>query len=154
MTEVATRVRFARECVDDVLEEIQPLLKEHWAEIAQYPDIPLDPDFFQYRRAERAQQLRIFTARKDELIGYAIYILAPALHYRSSLQAKQDVLYLKPAHRAGRIGWRLIEFADEQLRKDRVQIVHQHVKWNHNFGPLLDRIGYGLSEYIYSRRLD
>lgn len=154
MSEVATRASFARESVSEVLEDIQPLLKEHWAEIAQYPDIPLNPDFGYYRAAELLGQLRIYTARQDDLIGYAIYIVAPASHYRDSLQAKQDVLYLMPEHRAGRIGWRLIEFADAQLRAEGVQLVHQHVKVNHNFGPLLERLGYERAEYLYTRRLD
>ena len=147
--------QFARESVATVLAEIGPLLQEHWQEIAQYPDIPLSPDLEQYHFAEACGQLRIFTARlKGELIGYAIYLIAPALHYSKSLQAKQDVLYLKPEHRKSFTGMRLITFADESLRKDRVQVVFHHVKAAHNFGPLLERMGYELSELIYSRRLD
>lgn len=148
-------VAFAREHVDDVIDEIQPLLNEHWLEIASYPDIPFNPNYDQYRLAETSGQLRIFTARSDDrLIGYAIYLVSPALHYWQSLQAKQDVLYLLPAHRNGRVGWRLIEFADESLRRDGVQVVHQHVKIAHNFGPLLERLGYTRLEYLYWRRLD
>lgn len=150
---VPVPVRLARESIATVIDEIQPLLEAHWREIAQYPDIPLDPNFDQYRLAETCGQLRIFTVRLEErLVGYAIYLLSPALHYSKSLQAKQDVLYLMPEHRTGRMGRRLIEFADEHLQRDRVQVVYQHMKPAHDFSPLLKRIGYELSEIIYSRR--
>lgn len=146
---------FASESVATVIREIGPLIQQHWQEIAQYPDIALSPDFDQYHFLDSCGQLRIFTARVDgELIGYAIYLLAPALHYSKSLQAKQDVLFLLPEHRKSFTGMRLIAYADESLRKDGVQVVYHHVKAAHNFGPLLERMGYELSDLIYSRRLD
>lgn len=149
-------IRYARETVATVIDEIQPLLRAHWAEIAQYPDIPLSPDFDCYKHLEAHGQLRIYTARHSSyaLIGYAIYTVSPALHYSNSIQAKQDVLFLQPEHRAGRIGWKLIAFADELLRQDGVQVVYQHVKTDHDFGPLLERIGYRFCDKLYSRRLD
>lgn len=148
-------MQFAFESIATVIDEIGPLLLAHWEEIAQYPDIPLNVDFDHYKRAEAYGQLRIFTARRErELAGYAIYLLAPAPHYSKSLQAKQDVIYLKPEYRKGGVGWKLIKFADEYLKLDQVQVVYQHVKPSHDFGPLLERIGYARSEMIYSRRLD
>jgi GNAT superfamily N-acetyltransferase len=149
--------QFARESVEQVVEEIQPLLTEHWAEIAQYPDIALNPDFAYYRAAEAAGQLRIYTARHSShaLIGYAIYLLAPALHYQQSLQAKQDVLYISEPHRLGRVGWRLIQFADEQLKATGVQLVYQHQKVAHPaLGRVLERLGYVQSDVLWARRLD
>lgn len=152
--EVAAPVRFAREAIASVFDEIQPLLQEHWREIAQFPDIALDPDFDQYRVAEGKGHLRIFTARtQDELVGYAIYFLAPALHYRRTLIAMQDILYLRTDHRRGLAGWRLIGFADRQLRADGVQIVYQRVKAAHNYSAVLERLGYELAELTYSHRL-
>lgn len=146
---------FARETVATVIDEIGPLLFAHWQEIAQYPDIPLNPDFDHYTRAEMHGQLRVYTARHErDLAGYAVYIVAPALHYANSLQAKQDVLFLKPQYRHGRIGWKLIQFADVQLRADGVQVVYQHMKTDHDFGPLLERLGYTFCDKLYSRRLD
>lgn len=147
-------MRFAREPIASVFEQIQPLLREHWREIAAFPDIPLDPDFQQYRLAESQGQLRIFTVRAGErLVGYAIYFLAPALHYCRTLIAKQDILYLAPDHRRGLTGWKLLKYADERLKGDGVQCVFHHVKAAHNFSPVLERMGYELTELTYSRRL-
>lgn len=146
---------FQRESARALWPEIMPLLQTHWREIAHYQDIPLDPDVDQYNAADDAGMLRCFTARVDGvLVGYAIYFVRSNMHYRSSKQAVQDVLFLLPEYRKSRIGIELIKHCDEQLRGEGVQAVYQHVKQSHNFGPLLERLGYELVDLIYARRLD
>jgi GNAT superfamily N-acetyltransferase len=148
---------FCRERIADVFAEIKPLLQAHWDEIAHYPDIPLCPDYDRYVAAERNNVLRIFTARQGHtLIGYAIYVVQSALHYRFSLQAQQDVLYVCPSYRQGRTGWKLIAHADEQLKAEGCQLVIQHIKAKPslNFGPMLARMGYELMDEIWVKRLD
>ena len=144
-----------RELLTDRLwDEAMPLLIAHWKEIAHYPDIPLDPDRDQYLVLEDAGVIRCFTARDDgKLVGYAVFFVRPALHYASSVQAYQDVLYLDPSVRGG-TGYRFIRFCDEQLAKSAIQVVYHHVKQRHNFGPLLERLGYELVDLIFARRLD
>jgi GNAT superfamily N-acetyltransferase len=135
--------------------EIAPLLSAHWAEIAHYRDIPLDPDWDIYRAIEKSGQLRIYTARKDgALVGYGVYFVRRGVHYKESLQANQDILFLTPEQRGKTVGYRLIKYADEELRKEHVQVVYHHVKEKHDFSPLLERLGYVLVDKIYGRRLD
>ncbi len=150
-------LELGREKASEVFDEIKPLLRDHFQEIAHYPDIPLNPAYSQYFAAELHGQLRIFTARvQGKLVGYAIYFVRPSLHYQDSLQAQQDVLYLAPEYRRGKIGTELIEYADYELRCEGVQVVIQHVKAKKelNFGPLLKRIGYELMDELWTRRLD
>lgn len=150
-------VEFAREQAGPIFDEIKPLLRAHFEEIAYYRDIPLNPDYGRYFEAEHHGWLRIYTARTAGcLIGYAIYFVRPSLHYRDSLQAHQDILYLAPEHRKGGSGMRLIRFADRALADESVQVVIQHVKARAdlNFGPLLERMGYELMDQLYTRRLD
>lgn len=147
-------IRYARESIRTVLEEIKPLLRAHWVEIAHYKDIPLLPQWAGYQRAEQEDKLRIYTVRNPDLIGYAVYAVAPAIHYSSTLIAVQDVLYLAPEHRHGRVGWRLIEFADTELRAEGVQVVVQHQKIAHpTLGKILERMGYEQQDIIWTRRL-
>lgn len=142
------------EPIDAVLEEIKPLLLAHWQEIARYPDIPLEPDWEQYRKAEVSRALRIFTARiAMQLIGYAVYFVTPGLHYKSTVQATQDILFLAKDYRRGGVGRDLIRHADHVLRVQGVKVVYHHVKARHNFGPLLERDGYELVDLIYGKRL-
>lgn len=150
-------MKFQREILTSaILDEARPLLEAHWKEIAHYPDIPLRPDRFQYLKMEDQGALRLFTIRDDAaaLVGYAVFFVRENIHYSTSKQAVQDILFLNPAHRKGRIGYRFISYCDEQLKLEAVQVVYQHVKTAHNFGPMLERLGYEPIDMIYGRRLD
>lgn len=145
---------FQREKLSEAWDELLPLLQEHWKEIAHYQDIPLDIDRATYERLESSDAIRLFTLREgEELVGYACFFLVHHPHYRSSKQAQQDVIYIAPKARGGS-GYRFIKDCDEELRKEGVQVVSHHVKAAHNFGPMLERIGYDLQDLIYTRRLD
>lgn len=151
----APLITFAREPIDSLWSEMIPLLLAHWQEVATWQDIPLDPDMDAYEAAEEAGMLRVFTVRVDsKLVGYAAYIVRTHLHYQGSKQAVQDVLYLSPEHRRGKIGYKLIQHGEAELKAEGVQAVYQHVKESHDFGPLLERIGYKMIEKVYARRLD
>lgn len=142
---------YQRETMTAVLGEIQPLLERHWREIAYFQDIPLEPDYGGYERAEAANRLRIFTARRDgALVGYAIFFLGN-LHYKSARIATQDILFLVPECR-GFPGYRLIRFSDQQLKAEGVEVTYHHVKVAHDFGPLLVHMGYQAVDTIYARR--
>lgn len=145
-------ITFNKEPLSGFLDEAKPLFETHWAEISHYKDIRLNPDYESYLSSE--ENLRCFTSRKDGLlIGYSIYFVRPNLHYKDSLQAVQDVLFILPEYRHGRIGITLIKFCDEDLKREGVQVVYHHVKAAHNFGPMLERLGYEMIEYIYAKRL-
>lgn len=149
---------FQRERAHDVYCEMEPLLRKHWEEIAHYADIKLNPDTAFYTAMEDAGALRVFTARDDfrKLVGYAVYFVKRNPHYRDSLQAVQDILFLEPANRGTTVGYRLIKFADDGLRDEGVQVVYQHVKAKPelDFGPLLEKQGYVMVDKIFAKRLD
>lgn len=159
-------MRFARETLDAVWSEITPLLVKHWQEIAHYKDIALEPDWEQYLKLEELGLLRVYTAREEseeqtergenytteKLRGYAVFLVRHNPHYKSSLQANQDILFVDPEHRG--LGGQFILWCDEQLKAEGVQVVYQHVKAEHNFGRMLERFGYKLVDLIFARRLD
>lgn len=142
---------YARESMEQVIGEIKPLLEKHWREIAHYQDIPLDPDYAAYGRADAVGSLRIFTVRDEGLlVGYAVFFIGN-LHYQSTKIATQDILFVLPEHR-GLTGARLILYCDEQLQAEGAQAVYHHVKKAHDFGPLLKRMGYEAVDVVYGRR--
>jgi len=98
----------------------------------------------------------VFTARDDEkLMGYNVFFVANNAHYKDSLQATQDILYLAPEYRGKMTGVRFIRWCDNELEDLGVEVVYQHVKARPelNFGPMLERIGYELVDLIYTKRL-
>ena len=149
-----SRVTLQRELAEDVIPDIKPLVAKHYEEIAHYKDIPLSVTWDAYLEAEKLGALRVFTARDPSgvLIGYSIYFIKHNIHYNTSLQAVQDVLYVDSARRG--FGMRLIKWCDEQLAAEGVQAVYHHMKVKHDFGPLLERLGYELVDLVYGRRLD
>lgn len=160
---------FRREKFVDVIDEAEPLLRAHWHEIARFPDIPLDIDQRTYMLAEAAGMLRIFTARVErradvaadravrhlDLVGYAVYIVSVHPHYKGSLQAKQDVVYVEQASRGRWIGYKLLKYADAELTAEGIEVAHQHQKIAHPaLGVILKRLGYEPAEVIWTKRLN
>lgn len=146
---------YALESIESVWDEIHPLLEAHYVEIAHYPDIALAPDYAYYRNAQRLGKLRIFTSRVGgRLVGYAIFFVNTHHHYKESLQAQQDILFVLPDYRGGLVGAKLIRYAEDLLREEDVQVVMHHCKKAHDLGPLFERLGYELMDMIYVRRLD
>jgi GNAT superfamily N-acetyltransferase len=147
-------ISFKKERAQDCFEEARPLLEEHWLEIAHYKDIILDPDYEAYKASEDAGFVRCYTSRDEsgKLVGYALYFVRTNPHYRTSIQASQDILFVSKNHRG--MGGRFIKWCDEQLRSEGVQVVYHHIKQAHNFGPMLERFGYELVDLIYARRLN
>lgn len=140
---------------DDLVDEIKPLLKLHYTEIAYYKDIPLNPDYELYRNAHKNGILRIYTARDNNILaGYAIFFVRPAPNYNDSLQAVQDILFIEPSKRKGTLGIKFIRWCDDQLRASGVQVVYHHVKMLMDFGSILERQGYECLEKVYAKRLD
>ena len=134
---------------------MEPLLYEHYREIAHYHDIPLDPDWELYAAMDQADKPRLFTVRDDDrLIGYGVFFVNINRHYKSSLQALQDVFFLLPEYRGARIGAQFIKYCDEQCKSEDIQVIYHHIKAAHDFGPLLINSGYELVDLIYAKRLD
>lgn len=156
MPATATYVQFAEESLATFWPDASPLIAQHWREIAAYPDIPLDVDLDTYRALEQAGKLCVLTARAGgAVIAYAVFFVLPHPHYRGSLQAHEDVIYVDPAHRGMALGLQLLDASERILRQRGVQVVHHHVKQQHPaLGRLLDQSGYTPVETIYSKRLD
>lgn len=151
-------MKFQRENLsDELISEITPLLISHYDEIAKYKDIPLAPDFSKYSQFEQTGMLRIFTARDEsgKIHGYAVFIVNWNAHYSKSLQAVQDILFIEKSSRGARVGIGLVQFSDQQLKDEGVQVCYQHVKLEHPaLGRLLQTQGYEPIETIFGKRLD
>lgn len=147
-------MKFKCEKAKDILEEIKPLLNLHWKEIAQYPDIILDPDYDQYLKMDELGLLKCYTLRDEnnnELIGYALYFIKPHIHYKSCLVALQDILFIRQDRRGH--GRQFIKWCDDQLKELGVNLVSHHIKAKHNWGFVLEHMGYELMDLIYVKRL-
>lgn len=136
-------------------ENVERLLYRHWEEIAHFKDIPLDVDWPVYETAEAAGKLRIYTVRDGgDLVGYAVYTLGQAPHYKGSLQAIQDVIFLAPEYRRGTAGIQLVAYADTMLKAEGAQVTYHHSKVRNPIDLILRRQRYELIERIWAKRHD
>ncbi len=148
-------MNFQHETLFDVIEEVQPLLERHFAELARNQDrITLNPDWARYAATEQNKALLVFTARdKGELVGYAAFIVGSHLHYRDLTVASNDVLWLAPAHRVGRTGVRLIRFCEQMLTEQLPphHCIAWHAKENTALASMLGRMGYGVQDILFTK---
>jgi len=145
-------IEFKLENLANVKREAEPLLKQHWEEIALNKDIiKLNPDWRAYAELDRVNSLRVFTARKDgKLVGYFVVIVSKALHYADHLFANNDIIFLTKPARKGLTGVKLIKFAIDSLKAEGITKLHINTKAHQPFDPILERLGFEEIERVYS----
>lgn len=146
-------IKYQQEFLDTCEKDCQELIRLHWEEIAVNKDkIKLNPDWDAYHALEQNQRLKIFTARsEEELVGYFVVITGSNLHYKDHVFAVNDILYLKKEYRKGRTGIKLIKFAEKYLRDDGVSVLNINTKVHKPFDVLMEHMGFGLVERVYSK---
>lgn len=147
-------MRYGREIASTQLfDELMPLFEQHYLEISHFQDVPLDPNFEAYLAMEASGALRIYVAREEdgEILGYSAYIILRSPHYRTMVQAMQDVLFIRKEHRG--FGRDFLSWCEEQLKADGVSALATHVHVKHDFGKMLERLGYEKFEHNYIKRL-
>lgn len=152
---------FATESVAQVVEEIEPLLRAHWEEIAAYKDkVPLAPDYEQYRKLEELGKLLVCTARDDgKLIGYGVYIVNRGFDYSKNIVAVARLFYVEPGHRGDSlerierelVADSLLEFGEEKLKARGVSVISLHIKVWKDWSGLAESRGYTRAEYIHQK---
>ena len=146
-------LEFAVEPYSDAIGEMVRLYPEHWDEIALNKDvIKLDPDYDRYFQFEKLGMLHVVTARSaGELVGYHIFVIMFHLHYRQSKTATSDITYLKREYRQGFNGIKFLRYAFDSLKPLEIQRVYTNCKMHHDFGAVLERLGFKEAERIYTK---
>ena len=150
-------LKIAVETLADVKEECVDLIATHWVEIAVWPDIPLDPDWSGYENLEKAGMLVIYTVRNEtnQLVGYAVFFMRKHLHYKGHSWAANDIIWVHPDYRDGKIGTNLVQFWEQDLQARGIHVVHVNVKVAHPaLGLVLRREKYKTVESGLEKRLN
>ena len=136
----------------DFLGEMEALFPVHYEELCVTKDFPLAPDYDAYKRLAENGMLRVVTVRADaELIGYAVFIVQPHLHYRTCLTAFEDIYYLKKEYRLGRVGIRLFKYAEDVLKRIGVNRIIMHTKVHQDNSRLFEYLGYKNTDKLFTK---
>jgi GNAT superfamily N-acetyltransferase len=148
------KIQFRRESIAVLRAEGMALLERLVLEVGQRDMFPFDPDWRRFERMEADGAVYVLTVRADEqLIGYAVFLLQMHLHYKHTRVAINDAIGLDPDHRRGRVGVRLIRYAELALEALGVKKIYYHYKPGHKLGNLLDQLDYPEFETVRARRL-
>lgn len=146
-------ITYKREYLIDCLEEIKPILEDHYYEVAMYQDkIDLNPDYEKYTKLEELGMLHLVCARDgDKLIGYFISVISPNMHYSDHLYAVNDILFLKSEYRNALVGQKMFQKAEELLKGEGVSVIAIHMKTALPFDSLCKGMGYDYAERNYTK---
>ena len=138
-----------------VWDEIKLLFPAHYDELCVTKDFPLDPDYDAYQRLQDAGMLRCIVCRIDEkLAGYIVFTISPHLHYNSCKTAFENVYYVAPQYRKGRVGIKLFQYAEKVL-KDMcgVQRIIMQTKVHMDNSRLFEYLGYKHTDKLFTKLL-
>jgi glycosyltransferase involved in cell wall biosynthesis len=145
-------ITFQQEAPSPFADEAMELFKKHYEEIAERQDvIELDPNIERYNLLHRTKALEIHTARDNgKLIGYSLWVVVNHLHYKKSITASSDVLYISPEYRKGMLGYKFIKWTTEEIKKRNPQRILFHMKPFLDYGKIVERLGGHYFEKTYS----
>lgn len=150
------------ETVQGLLDEgLAALVAEHWQEVGVHKEqVPLDVDWEGYQFDEENGLLKTIGAwRGSRLVGYASYYVLAHRHYRRTLHALNDAIFVLPGERGAGIA--LIRRAETLLASlappdfPHVRIIYhakRHVAAERGgFAKVFERLGYGLFESSHDK---
>ena len=140
----------AKECFDD----ISRLFQDHYSEISLLKDYDLRPDYSKYFAIHQQDNLKVILCKDEQkIIGYIIFFIGKHLHYIDCLLASEDIYYLKPEYRKGRIGIKMFKFAEQYLKSIGVNMIRYGTKVHFDNSSLFEYLGYSLTEKVYTKML-
>lgn len=138
----------------EFLKELEEIFPAHYEELCVTKDFPMAPDYKQYwNMANLGWLVCINCMDGDSLIGYIIFIIQPHLHYRTCITAFEDIYYLKPEYRKGRIGIKMFKYAEEVLKEIGVHRIIMHTKIHLDNSRLFEYLGYKHTDKLYTKIL-
>jgi hypothetical protein len=144
-------VKFSRELISTAWNEISGLWHGHNEEVGTFGSHKLEPNKEMYEQLEKSGVIHFFTMRHDSmLVGYCSMLMFPHHHYRGTVCANQDALYVLPEWR-GFASVKFLRFIDSELFKSGADKITRQVTVKKDFSRTLERMGYEAKEVVYTR---
>lgn len=146
-------IKYDRQHLKEVKEEIAPMLDAHYEEVAMYQDhIELNPQWEMYENLELMDRLFIFTMRDEgKLIGYSVFFLNPHMHYADHEFAMNDIVYIDPDRRGTEETVNFFKWCEKHMRDCGTSVISYHMKVYKPFQTLMTILGYDHAEHMYTK---
>ena len=133
------------------------LAVEHWEELekGRYGIDECEIDWYYMEEMEQKNAFcGIMVFADDELVGYNAILLLPSFHYMGRVEASSTAIYIKPEHRRGRIGLKLIEATEHMMRQRGALFITYHsAPWAPQLEKILQRKGYVTMSHNHTKIL-
>jgi GNAT superfamily N-acetyltransferase len=140
----------------DVLNELLPLYCMLWDE-AGPPGISLAPRFEVYDVLDAAGQVVVVALRDgQDLVGYSLAFVTPALHAEQCLAAETDTIFVHPKVRGRHGGLRILRAMREELTRRGVEWWRAGVPLRaagNGLGAMYRHVGFTPEQTSYGVRL-
>jgi ribosomal protein S18 acetylase RimI-like enzyme len=143
--------------MDIFLDKAKDILYRHWEELAVNKEkVLLSPDKKRYCELQNLGFIKniVIYNENEEIIGYSILVIQPALHYSCDIFAYVDVIYIDKQYRASSLGARLLLVTENIAKENGASVILHHAKPN---VPMiikpLEKLNYKLYEFIYGKYL-
>jgi GNAT superfamily N-acetyltransferase len=155
-------VTFSECAFSSLRDEGGPLFALHWLEASADRSVALRVDWEGFKRLEAAGFECCVAARRDgRLVGYAVFLIGPSLHYAGRLIGDADAYFLLPSERRGPVGVALLRAAEAALRRRgvtecwaRVKLHVQPGRGRRDLRVLFARLGFRAVEILMRKRLN
>jgi predicted GNAT superfamily acetyltransferase len=141
--------------VSDKVAELFPLLQAHRDELATAKHLmEVAPNLEAYRALEQCGALLALVAYlDDEIVGYSVNFIGSHMHYSGLRYAHNDALFVKPEHRGGRLGLKLMRETEWLAREKGARMMMWHAKPNTALEKILPRLDYAVQDVIFSKEM-
>lgn len=147
---ITYRISTAQNCY----KKLTDLLNEHYKEVSLLTEYKLKPDWNIYLNLDRQGKVKVVLCEdNDKIIGYIVFFITQHLHYVDCLVASEDIYYLKPEYRKGRIGIKMFKFAEEYLKSININMIKYSTKTHLDNSKLFEYLQYSLTEKVYTKML-
>ena len=136
-----------------VRDEADELILRNWEDTG-LEGLELNPDWSFYEAVYTAGMFGVYTVRKNtNLVGYLGIIAKNHPHYKETIFASNDVLFLDKEHRKGLVGYFLIKYCVEDLVKKGVEVLLFNTTVDKPYDPLLNKLGFKHLENLYIKKV-
>jgi GNAT superfamily N-acetyltransferase len=142
----------------DVLMEARPMFEQQAAEAESFLVRDANPNWAMYIGWEQHHEYILFTVRKEgKLVGNMMFFLSPYPNTGGQPFAHDNGFWLDPDHRKGMLGKKMLDYAEDTLRRLGMSFILMGDKapaGGPDLGPLMKRAGFKPVTRNYVKELD
>lgn len=147
-------ITYQEEEFGDFFEEAKPIFETYYRDLVPEHDLPFDPNYEEYFRAQDWGNLACVTCREDGvLIGMTAFFMFPYLYSRQTRLAVEDLYYVAEPFRKGMVGILLLKEAEKVLKSYGVGIINIVCKAHQDRTTIYERLGYTYTEKHFSKQV-